>query len=169
MKRVAAVVLFVTAAAGVSAQEPARPGPELDVLKRLVGTWDTTMKAEGKEFKGTCVYKMDVGGLWLAGAFESDFLGSKFSGRSYDSYDPAKKKYVGVWLDSMMPTPMVMEGDHDARTKTMTMVGKAPGPDGKPATFKAVSVMPDPDTVNFSMYVNDGKEPGFTVLYKRKK
>jgi hypothetical protein len=51
----------------------------------------------------------------------------------------------------------------------MTMVGKGPGQDGKVTTWRSVSSMPDNDTVRMSMYVGDGKEPMFTVTYKRKK
>jgi hypothetical protein len=29
--------------------------------------------------------------------------------------------------------------------------------------------MPDDDTVNMTMYIGDGKDPAFTVTYKRKK
>lgn len=32
-----------------------------------------------------------------------------------------------------------------------------------------VSEMKDDDTVLFSMYMGEGKEPMFTILYKRKK
>ncbi|MFO0797970.1 MAG: DUF1579 family protein [Gemmataceae bacterium] len=166
---VAPAVLAVAVCGTVAAQPPALPGPELDVLKKMVGTWDTTMKMEGTESKGTCVYKMDVGGLWLASAFETDLGGMKFSGRGYDSYDPSKKKYVGLWIDSMMPSVMTMEGSYDAAKKTMTMVGTAPGPDGKAEKMTAVSVMPDADTIDFKMYMGDAKAPAFTILYKRKK
>jgi len=166
---VAPVALAVVLCGSLAAQPPAPPGPELDVLKKMVGTWDVTMKMEGVESKGTCVYKMDLGGLWLASVFECDFGGMKFSGRGYDSYDPAKKKYVAVWLDSMVPHAMTMEGTYDAAKKTMTMEGSAPGPDGKLEKMKAVSVMPDGDTIDFKMYMGDGKTPAFTILYKRKK
>jgi hypothetical protein len=166
---VAPAALAVMLCGAGAAQPPAPPGPELDVLKKMVGTWDATMKFEGAESKGTCVYKMDVGGLWLASTFEGDFGGTKFSGRGFDSYDPMKKKYVGVWLDSMMPHAMTMEGTYDAAKKTMTMEGSAPGPDGKVEKMKAVSAMPDVDTIDFKMYMGDGKQPAFTILYKRKK
>src|SRR4051812_26600951 len=83
----------------VSGQEPVvRPGPEHERLKQLAGTWDTTMTYGGMASKGTCVYKMEVGGLWLTSAFEGEFAGQKFSGRGLDSYDAGKKKYVGVWV-----------------------------------------------------------------------
>jgi hypothetical protein len=170
MTRFVAPVALAVVLCGVgAAQPPAPPGPELDVLKKMVGTWDATMKMDGMESKGTCVYKMDVGGLWLASEFEGDFGGAKFSGRGYDSYDPSKKKYVGVWLDSMMPSVMVMEGTYDVAKKTMTMEGSVPNPDGMLEKMKTVSVMPDADTIDFKMYMGDGKAPAFTILYKRKK
>jgi hypothetical protein len=156
-------------ASTVRAQEPPKPGPEHDVLKKYVGTWDTTMKIGGMEFKGTVIYKMELGGLWLGSALESDLFGQKFTARGYDSYDPAKKKYVGVWVDSMGPTPVLMEGTYDKEKKTMTMIGEGPGQDGKPTKMKSVSEMPDNDTIHMSMFVADAKEPMFTVTYKRKK
>jgi hypothetical protein len=111
---------------------------------------------------------MDLGGLWLVSAFEGSIGGQRFSGRGFDSYDATKKKFVGVWFDSMSTTPMVMEGTYNAATKTLTMVGEGPGMDGKPVKHRAVSVMPDDNTINFSMYMGDTNEPTFTILYKRK-
>ncbi|MBN9518906.1 DUF1579 domain-containing protein [bacterium] len=171
MTRLAAVVLVLTlsAGAGVWGQAPATPGPEHAILKAKEGTWETTMKAGGMEFKGTVTYKMELGGLWLVGAMDSDLGGQRFTGRSLDSYDAGKKKYIGIWVDSMSTHPMVMEGTYDQATKTLTTVGEGPGMDGKNAKWKAVAVTKDADTEHFSMYVGDGKEPMFTIVYKRKK
>src|SRR5262245_60753948 len=168
MKR---VTLFVAAVLVLpsAAQGPATPGPEHKQLKTREGAWDTTMKAGGAEFKGTVTYKMELGGLWLVGSMESDLMGQKFYGKSVDTYDAGKKKYVGVWFDSMGTTPMIMEGELDAQKKTLTMVGEGPGMDGKLTKWKSVSEMPDDDTVEMRMYVGDNKEPMFTVTYKRKK
>jgi hypothetical protein len=166
----AALALVAGTAPAVSAQqEPAKPGPEHGVLKALVGTWDTTMKTPAGESKGTTTYKMELGGLWLGSALEIDLAGTKFQGKGMDTYDAAKKKYVSVWFDSMTTTPMMMEGAYDKGTKTMTLTGDGPGPDGKPTKWKSVSKMTDDDTMNFSMYAGDGKEPMFTITYKRKK
>jgi hypothetical protein len=93
----------------------------------------------------------------------------KFQGRGQWGYDPVKKKYVGVWVDSMSTTPMMMEGTYDKAKKTMTMFGEAMGMDGKPAKHRIVTEMPDDNTMNFAMYMGDGKEPIFTILYKRRK
>ncbi len=169
MTRFVATAVVLAAVGATGGQQPAAPGPEHEALKKMVGTWDTTMKAGGMEFKGTVTYKMDLGGLWLAGALESDLGGQKFSGRSLESYDAGKKKYVSVWVDSMGTTPMFLEGTTDKATRTQTLVGEGPGTDGKVAKWKSVSVMPDDDTVTMSMFVGDAKEPMFTMLYKRKK
>ena len=167
--RMIAVIVAAVLAAPAAAQEPPKPGPEHKLLKSREGTWDITMKAGGMEHKGTVTYKMELGGLWLVGSLESDLGGEKFYGKSLDTYDAGKKKYVGVWFDSMSTTPMTMEGSYDKEKKTLTMVGQGPGQDGKLTTWRSVSQMPDNNTVEMSMYVGDGKEPMFTVTYKRKK
>jgi hypothetical protein len=169
MRKTAVLALVLALVTGTRAQEFAKPGPEHELLKQHEGVWETTMKAAGMEFKGTVTFKMELGGLWLTGTLESDLGGQKFYGRGMDTYDAAKKKYVSVWFDSMGTTPLIMEGTLDKKTKTMTMVGKGPGMDGKLTTWRSVSRMPDNDTRVMSMYVGDGKEPMFTVTYKRKK
>jgi hypothetical protein len=167
--RMLAVLVSAVLAVPALAQEAPKPGPEHELLKKQEGTWATTMKAGGMEFKGSVTYKMELGGLWLAGSLESDLGGQKFYGKSLDTYDAGKKKYVGVWADSMGTTPLLMEGDYDKDKKTLTMIGEGPGMDGKPTRWKSVSTMPDNDTINMSMFVGDAKEPMFTVTYKRKK
>lgn len=162
-------VLGLIAAPSVRAQEPAKPGPEHELLKKHEGTWDITMKFGGMETKGTSTFKMDLGGLWLSSRVESEILGMKFQGQGMDSYDPMKKKYVAFWFDSFSTSPMSMEGTYDKDKKTLTMTGEGPGMDGKPTKHTTVSEWKDEDTMHFSMYVGDGKEPAFTILYKRRK
>ena len=168
MRAVAFVVGVVLALPAV-AQEPVKPGPEHKMLKRLEGNWETTMKAGGREFKGTVTYKMELGGLWLVSSMESDFPGQKFYGKGLDTYDAKKKKFISVWCDSLITTPLIMEGTFNKAKKTLTMVGDGPGMDGKPAKWRSVSEMPNNDTVLFRMYLGDGKEPMFSITYKRKK
>ena len=164
-----AVIAGLLFAGAANAQEPPKPGPEHELLKKMAGTWEATMKFGGMESKGTAVYKMDLGGLWLTSTFEGNFGGMKFSGRGLDGYDTTKKKYVGVWIDSMMTGVMVMEGTYDKDKKTFTMTGEGPGMDGKPEKYKAVTETKDDDNVVMSMYVGGGKEPAFVINYKRKK
>ena len=104
---VLAVLVMVCAA---EAQQPVKPGPEHALIKKREGNWTTTMKAGGMDYQGNVTFKMELGDLWLVGSLEIDLGGMKFSGKSLDTYDAAKKKYVGYWFDSMGTTPMTMEG-----------------------------------------------------------
>jgi hypothetical protein len=156
----------------VRAQEAPKPGPEHDLLKRLEGSWEATVKAGPEESKGTMTYKMEMGGLWLVSSFKSNFGGMKFEGKGLDSYDAAKKKFVGVWVDSMMTAPMITEGTFDKEGKVLTMTGEGPGLDGKPAKLKMVTELKDNDTQVFTMFApdKDGKDQvAMTITYKRKK
>lgn len=167
--RTIAVVVAAALALPAWSQEGPKPGPEHKEMAKREGVWDTIMKAGGMEHKGTVTFKVELGGLWLVGSMESDLGGQKFYGKSVDTYDAGKKKYVSVWFDSMSTTPMTMEGTYDTESKTLTMIGDGVGMDGKPAKWKSVSEMKDKDTIQMRMFVGDGKEPMFTVTYKRKK
>jgi hypothetical protein len=147
-----AMIVVAVLAMPVGAQEMPKPGPEHKMLREMEGTWESTMKFGGMESKGTVTYKMELGGLWLAGSMKSEMFGQKFSGKSLDSYDAEKKKFVSVWVDSMSTAPVVMEGTYDKEKKTMS-----------------ITKMLDADTQEFTMYAGDEKEPSFTILYKRKK
>ena len=168
MRRIA-VIVAAALVLHVGSQEAPKPGPEHELLKEREGSWNTTMKAGGMESKGTVTYKMELGGFWLTGAMESELFGTKFSGKSLESYHPQKKKYVSVWVDSMSSAPVIMEGTYDKENKTLTMAGEGPGMDGKATKYRSISKMPDAATVEMTMYIGDGKEPAFTVVYNRKK
>lgn len=165
-----AVIFGLIATPFAAAQEAPKPGPELEVLKKLVGTWEATMNVGGGESKGTMVYKMDLGGIWLSSTFEGSFGDMKFTGKGFDGYDPAKKKYVGIWIDSMSTAPMTLEGSYDKDKKTMTMAGEGPGMDGKTTKYKMVTEMKDDDNMVSTMHMGDGKDSvAFVITYKRKK
>jgi len=166
---VCAAVAICMAAPEASAQMPAKPGPEHEVFKKMIGTWDATMNMGGMESKGVSTYKMDLGGLWLASTFEGTMNGDKFYGRGFDSYDADKKKYVGVWMDSMSASPMILEGTYDKAKKTMTMAGEGPGVDGPKTKYRMTTVMPDDNTMNFTMWMGDAQEPSFTIKYTKRK
>jgi hypothetical protein len=163
-----AVALAAALVTPIRAQEFPKPGPEHEQLKKLEGTWDATMKFMGQESKGTMTYKMEVGGIWLTSNFEGDFGGAKFYGKGLDSYDAGKKKFVSVWVDNMITTPMFMEGTFDKDKKQMTMTGDGPGPGGT-VKFKSVTTFQDDNNIVFDMFMGDGKDPAFTIVYKRRK
>jgi hypothetical protein len=167
--RLIAVIVAAVLVVPAWSQELPKPGPEHKVLKAMVGTWESTMKVGGRETKGTMTYKMELGGMWLAGSLKSELFGAAFLGKSLDSYNPIKKKYVSLWVDSMSTAPVIMEGTYDKEKKTMSMSGEGPGMDGKAIKYRSVTKMPDADTMEMTMYMGDVKEPAFSVTYKRKK
>jgi hypothetical protein len=165
-------VVLLSAAGSSPAQDAPKPGPEHEKLREFVGDWETVMDVGGEKSKGKVTYKSICGGLWVSSDFQGEFGGEKFEGHGIDGYDVTKKKYVAVWVDSMMTTPLTMEGDYDAKTKQFVMAGVGPGPDGKPQKFRSTSEMKDKDHFTFKMYMPqaDGTEQlGFTIEYTRRK
>jgi hypothetical protein len=149
----------------VMAQGPVAPTAEHKVLASEEGTWDATVKsfdggpnAEPSVSKGTEVNTLLPGGLWLVSKFEGDFGGLKFEGRGQFGYDPEKKKYIGTWIDSMFPTMSVLEGEYDAKTKTMTYVGEGTGPDGKTKSMqRMVTTTKEDGSRAFTLYMKVDK------------
>jgi hypothetical protein len=146
--------------------------PQHKELQELAGKWSFTLKAgEGPESKGECEYKSECGGLWLTSDFKTEFEGVKFQGKGFDGYDTAKKKHVSVWIDSMTSAPMFFEGGFDAKGEKLTMTSSAPGPDGKPGTWRSVTTINSPDKHVFEMFFKpqSGEEMQMmTIVYTRK-
>jgi hypothetical protein len=112
-------------------QEPAQPTDEHKMLVKAVGDWEGKLVMEvpgapAQEFptKETIVA---IGSLWTQSKFECDFMGKPFVGSGTTGYDPAKKKFVGTWIDSMTTEMSVMEGEMDPKTKALVMRWEAPG------------------------------------------
>jgi hypothetical protein len=166
------VIASFTAAGLSFGQEFPKPGPEHQQLKEFEGTWDAVMDMNGEKSKATATYKAILGGMWI----ESDFQGSlgelPFQGRGMDGYDAARKKYVGVWFDSVSSAPMQFEGNYEPGTKRLVMTGESRGPDGQPQKFKTITETKDQDHFTFQMFMvlPDGKEQlAFSIEYTRKK
>jgi hypothetical protein len=167
------VFAVLAATARLTAQQPpeVKPGPEHALLKESEGTWDATIKTMEGESKGTETCKMALNGLWLLDHFKADLGGMPFEGRGATSYDPAKKKYVGVWIDSMATSPMISEGTYDKATRTMTMVGDMPAADGKSTKATMTTVYKDANTKIFTLRSPgpDGKDfEMLHITYKRR-
>jgi hypothetical protein len=163
------------------AQEPSKPLPEHKILAADEGTWDATIRmyaggpdAEPSVSKGSEVNEVLPGGLWVLSKFEGEFGGMKFYGRGQFGFDPVKKKYVGTWLDSMSTVLSVLEGDYDAKTKTMTYVGDGYDPEHK-AKFsqKMVTTMKDDGTRVFTLYMKFEGQPAeakfMEITYTKRK
>lgn len=143
---------MLAVAARLTAQAPEiKPGPEHEGFKQAEGTWDAIIKAKGGESKGTATFKVACNGLWLLESFKADFGGMPFEGYGATSYDATKKKYVGVWVDSMVTVPMLSEGTFNDSTKTLTMTGEMPMPGGKSVPVTMATIVKDADTKVFTL------------------
>jgi hypothetical protein len=174
---VAIAICFAAAAAGQQMPPMPKPGPEQEVLKREVGTWDATVEMLGPG--GTATSKSTgtetntlLGGLWLITDFKGDMMGQPFLGHGTAGYDPDKKKYVGSWVDSMATNLQLGESTWDPATQTMSGTMEGKDETGKMTTYRSVTEYKDPDTRVFTMYAPgaSGKEaPMMRITYRRKK
>lgn len=166
-----AVMLVLASAARSAAQPPSpKPGPEHEYFKQFEGVWDATIHEGDKTSKGTMMWKVGLGGLWLLEHFKGEAGGMAFEGHGASSYDANKKKYCGVWIDSMSTTPMTFEGTYDKAKKTMTSIGEAAGPDGKPMKMTMVTRMLDNDNLVFTIAAPGENGKTFEMMkitYKR--
>lgn len=150
----------------------AAPGKEHKLLLSKVGTWDASVQGMMGESTGTWTVRSGPGGLWTVAEFESEMMGMPFTGMEISGYDPAKGKYVSIWIDSMTTAPQMMEGVYDEASKKLTMKGEGAGMDGQPATMINVSEFKDDDTTVFTMSMegHGGEDaPMMTIEYKRRK
>ena len=162
-----------------NAQMPMEATPEHKLLLEDVGTWNCAMKiwaagpdSEPITSEGTEVNEM-LGDFWLTSKFNGNIMGQDFEGRAAIGYDVAKKKYIGTWFDGMSPFMSHMEGTYDKESKTLTMISKGTGPDGKPTTGKNVTVTNDDGTRVFTMFVqspegNDELVKMMEITYRKK-
>jgi hypothetical protein len=113
-----APALTLLFAAGALAQAPPVPGPEHEILKRDVGVWDVVVEML---FPGAPPMTMSgvetntlVAGRWLVSEFRAEMMGQAFEGRGITGWDPGKKVYTGVWVDSMGTSLNLAEASHGA-------------------------------------------------------
>jgi len=144
-----------------------KPGPEHELLKMDVGTWDAKVEvipAPGMEAmmsKGVETNTMGCGGLCLINDFKGEFApGQAFHGHGMSAWDPVKKKYVGSWTDSMSTGIAMGESTWDASTKKFTGTMEMPDLSGGTMKSRMVVEYPTSTTRTMTSYMAgpDGKE-----------
>ena len=145
--RFAAALVVLTAAPLAAQQGPPpapKPGPEHEIMKKDVGTWDAVVEfamapgAPPATSKGVEVNTLGCSGLCLVTDFKGEAMGSPFHGHAITVWDPAKKKYTGSWTDSMSTGLALMEMTYDPATKKWN--GWMEGPDATGKVMKSRSV-----------------------------
>ena len=176
-----ALGLVVLSAAPLTAQQAPpmpKPGPEHELLKMDVGTWDAVVEfsmapgAPPMTSKGVEVSTMGCSGLCLITDFKGEAMGAPFQGHGVMTWDVGKKKYTGSWTDSMSTGLAIMESTYDPAAKKWT--GWMEGPDMTGAVMKTRNVVDVKDANNRVMTAfatgPDGKEMQvMKITYVRKK
>jgi len=151
------------------------PGPEHEVFKKDVGTWDATIAVSAGPgmppmvSEGVTTSRLACGGLWLITEFTNRTTG--FEGHGVYGFDPARRKYVGTWVDPMRTFMAVGEGTWDAATRTMTMWTEATGAQGKPMRWRETTATLDPDTQVWRSFMpapGGGEVEVMSATYKRR-
>jgi len=107
-------------------------------------------------FQGFETYKVMNGGLWTMAEIHGDHQIVGVYG-----YDTNRNKYVGTWVESTNPFRVLMEGDYDEPSRTLTMIANGVDPVTKmPVREKQVITHKDDDTRMLSLYrlEEDGRE-----------
>jgi hypothetical protein len=167
-------------ARGQEGQPVPKPTAEHALLAKDVGTWDATIKSwdkgpdsEPNVSEGVEVAKLMPGGLWLQTEFDGKFGTQEFHGSGLTGFDTRKAKFVGTWVDSMTTEIMIMEGDYDSATRTLTTFSKGTSPSGKPYDAKMVGKHEDDNTRVFTMSIKSEETKGeyikmMEITYKRR-
>lgn len=158
----------------------AEPQKEHQWLQKLVGEWTTEMDAvmgpdkPPEKFTGTESVR-SIGGLWTQGEGRGEIPGGSITTTIMTlGYDPAKKRYVGTFIGSMMTHMWIYEGELDASGKVLTLdtVGPDFATEGKMTKYKDIIEFKSDDhrILSSQMLMDDGTWNGFmTAHYRRVK
>ena len=161
------VVIVCFCSHAVLAQEaPEFPGPEKEheFLKKFVGDWTTTSEAtmapgqEPMKCTGKITGKM-LGGLWVVNETKMTVMGEEMNALQTVGFDPAKKQYVGTWVDSALNHMWHYTGTVEGKTLTLNAEGPNFMAGGKMTKFRDIYefVSEDEMKVSSQMQGDDGK------------
>lgn len=156
------------------AEECAKPGKAHKHLKRLAGRWDTLSKTffpnpeKPTITKGSSNIRSLMGGRYIQQKFRGVFNGKNFQGMGVTGFDNAKKKFVGIWIDSEGTGIMQSEGTYDAKTQTLTENATSSSPMG-PMKMRMVTKYLSDDKFVFTMFMlaGGGEQKIMEMTYTR--
>ncbi len=156
------------------------PQKEHEWLQKLVGEWTSEVEASmgpdkpPETFRGTESVR-SIGGLWTVGEGRGDMPGGGIMTTIMTlGYDPARKRFVGTFVGSMMTHLWIYDGELDLAGNKLTLDAEGPSftGDGKTAKYRdAIEFKSDDHRVLTShMLGDDGQWHGFmTAHYRRTK
>lgn len=125
----------------------AEPQQEHQWLQRLVGEWTSEVECGAgpdqppETFRGTETVR-SIGGLWVACEGRGDMPGGGTDASVMTlGYDPARKRFVGTFIMSMMAHLWVYDGGLDAAGRVLTLDTEGPSFAAPGATAKYQDVI----------------------------
>ena len=156
----------------------ATPQTEHQWLQQLVGDWTSEMTgcgapgSEPETSTGTERVR-SIGGLWTLGEGTGAMPdGSKATTLMTLGYDPAKGRYVGSFVGSMMTHFWLYEGSlsEDGRSLVLEAEGPSFAEENKSARYRDELEITAPDhrVLRSSMLMPDGSWHGFMTAHYRR-
>src|SRR5688500_3141110 len=155
-------------------------GEEHAWLAKLVGEWTWTSEmpaAPGEppgEHRGTETMR-SLAGVWVVGEGRAEAPdGQSATNIMTLGYDPARGRFVGTFIASMMTHLWVYEGELDAAGRVLTLATEGPSftTEGKMARYQdRIELLGDDHrTLSSSFLGDDGTwHPFMTAHYRRKR
>lgn len=152
---------LVLAAAPGHDQDPLRPAPQHELLRRRVGTWEVRLFAPdgagGRlESRGTLTVRA-LAEFHTVEDFEGDLFGQPLVGHGVNSWCPIRGRFLSTWTDSMTPAPMLLSGEYDAERRELSMSGECYGMSGTLEPCRVVTSFRDEDHIAWALH---GAAPG---------
>jgi hypothetical protein len=152
---------------------PAEPQEGHRWLQRLLGDWTSEEGEEPKKCRGTESVR-PLGELWVLAEGQGDMPGGGEAQMLMTlGYDPAKGKFVGTWVGSVMTNLWVYEGTLDESGNKLTLETEGPdfGGSGKMAQYRDTIefLSDDHRTLTGSTKGEDGQWKQFMVTHYYRK
>jgi len=110
-------------------EQAAKTGTEHAMLAESVGDWTATVSmwldpaAEPEVSQSKVTRKLELDGRVVEEYWSGTMMGQPFTGIGRTGYDNVTGKYWSTWTDNMSTALMLMHGDYDADSKTLTFHG----------------------------------------------
>lgn len=153
------------------------PGPMHQMMAKMAGDWKTVTTfvdpASGSEMKseGAATFELILGGRYMKSVHSGEMMGMPFEGYGIDAYDNGTKEFVSIWVDNMGTGIMMMKGNYDEKSNSLTFTGEGYDPSaGKPMKYRSVSKWINDNKTVFEMFgeMNGQEMKMFTMEYTRK-
>lgn len=159
------------------------PQKEHEWLHKLIGDWTSEMDAPAEPGKPADKCRgservRSLGGLWVLAEGQGEMPGGGQATMLMTlGYDPARRRFVGTWVGSMMTHLWIYEGTLDNNRRLLTLESEGPvcdatGASGKLAKYRDVIeiVSDDERRLTSHMLGEDGQWRQFmTACYRRRK